>query len=96
MALLRSGDVALLPTFHDSYGYAVLEGQALGCPVITADVAALPEINDNERGWMIEVPQTEFGEGLWRTKEARVRLSAAIEEQLAAHLEAIVRDPSVI
>ncbi len=96
MALMNRSDVALLPTYHDSYGYSVLEGQALGCPVITTDVAALPEINDNLRGWMIEVPKDEFGEGRWRTPEARLLLSRTIEEQLTAHLEALVRDPDMI
>ncbi|MBK8497394.1 MAG: glycosyltransferase family 4 protein [Flavobacteriales bacterium] len=96
MALLRRTDVVLLPTLHDSYGYSVLEGQALGCPVISTDVAALPEINDDERGWMIHAPKDELGEGLWRTKEARMLFSTAIEEQLTAHLEAIVRDPASI
>lgn len=96
MALLKRTDVVLLPTLHDSYGYSVLEGQAMGCPVITTDIAALPEINNNERGWLIAAPKDELGEGLWRTKEARARFSAAIEEQLHAHMETIVRDPGSI
>lgn len=96
MELLRASDVALLPTLHDSYGYSALEGQALGCPVISTDVAALPEINDDERGWLIRAPKDDMGEGLWRTQEARALFSTAIEEQLTAHLEAIMRDPASI
>ncbi len=96
MELLRKSDVVLLPTLHDSYGYSVLEGQAMGCPVISTDVAALPEINDEERGWIIRAPKDEMGEGLWRSFEARARFSTAIEEQMAAHLEAIVRSPELV
>ena len=96
MELLRKSDVVLLPTLHDSYGYSVLEGQAMGCPVISTDVAALPEINDDDRGWIIRAPKDEMGEGLWRTPEARSRFSLAIEEQLASHLEEIVRSPNLI
>ena len=94
--ILEDSDVVLLPTLHDSYGYSVLEGQAMGCPVISTDVAALLEINDDERGWIIHAPKDEMGEGLWRTVEARARFSLAIEEQLAAHLEEIVRLPDLI
>ena len=53
--LMKGSDVALLPTMRDTYGYSVLEAQACGCPVITTDIRALPEINSDDTGWVIPV-----------------------------------------
>ncbi len=63
---------------------------------MTTDVAALPEINDEKQGWVIHVPKDGLGKGLWRGEEARATFSRLIEEQLHAHLSAILADPSVI
>src|SRR5690606_873447 len=54
--LFKKTHVGLLPTWADSFGYSVLEAQACGCPVITTDIRALPEINNNDIGWLIKVP----------------------------------------
>ena len=55
LQVMQSSHVGLLPTWHDTYGYSVLEFQASGCPVITTDVRALPEINNKECGWIIPI-----------------------------------------
>lgn len=96
LGLFRTSDIALLPTYHDSYGYSVLEGQAHGCPAITTDVAALPEINDEHQGWLVHVPKNDLGEGTWRTKAGRDTISRLIEEQLEAHLSESISDPSLV
>lgn len=57
LELFRNSHVGLLPTWADSFGYSVLEAQASGCPVITTNIRALPEINNDEIGWIIEVPK---------------------------------------
>ena len=57
---MQNCHVGLLPTWHDTYGYSVLEFQASGCPVITTDVRALPEINNNTCGWIIPIGE-KFG-----------------------------------
>jgi glycosyltransferase involved in cell wall biosynthesis len=93
MELLRASDAMLLPTLHDTYGYSVLEGQAMGCPVITTNVAALTEINNAEAGWLIQAPRNEHGDGMWRTAQDRERFQALIEEQLEAFLIEIMRNP---
>ncbi len=59
--LMAKADVALLPTYADTFGYSVLEAQACGVPVITTDIRALPEINDNNVGWIIPVPKDDNG-----------------------------------
>ncbi len=94
--LFKGADIALLPTYNDTYGYSVLEGQAYGCPVISTNVVALPEINNPDIGWMIDLPQNDRGEAEWRSTDGRKRISRAIEEQLVVHLEQIIGLPDLI
>lgn len=53
--LYKNSHVGLLPTWADSFGYSVLEAQAAGCPCITTDIRALPEINNDDIGWVIKL-----------------------------------------
>ena len=46
MNILKNTHVGLLPTYADTYGYSVLEAQSFGCPVITTNIRAMPEINN--------------------------------------------------
>ena len=96
LELLKQVDVGLLPTWADTYGLSVLEAQASGCPVITTDVRALPEINNNRVGWLIRVPKDELGEAIYATGEDRRELSQIIQEGLENTVRRIVADPSVI
>lgn len=57
----RQANVGLLPSVGDTYGYSVLEMQAAGCPVITTNVRAFPEINNEECGWVCSLPVNELG-----------------------------------
>lgn len=96
LELLKSTHIGLLPTYADTYGYSVLEYQSLSCPVISTNIRALPEINSNEKGWVIEVPKDEYGEGLFREKEEREKLSKIIEEGLEKAIREIIADRSSI
>ncbi len=96
MELMKSCDVGLLPTYADTYGFSLLESQACGCPVITTDIRALPEINNTDVGWLIRVPKNDLGEALYSTPEERERLSQHIQAGLEAIIRSIVADPSVI
>jgi glycosyltransferase involved in cell wall biosynthesis len=51
--LLKKSHLGLLPTYGDTYGFSVLEMQACGCPCVTTDGFALPEINNDECGWLM-------------------------------------------
>ena len=53
MNVLKKSHVAILPSIAETFGYFILEAQANGCPVITTDIRAMPEINNNELGWLI-------------------------------------------
>jgi len=96
LRLFRASHVGLLPTYADTYGYSVLEAQANGCPVITTNVRALPEINDDECGWMINLPKDSHGNAHMRSDEARACVSRLLEEQLEAVVRTMLRDPVTI
>ena len=94
--LLRKTDVGLLPTYHDTYGYSVLEAQSCGCPVISTDIYALPEINNDAVGWVIDVPlNSERGARISTAHERRC-FSEFLENSLQSRIEAIVGDRATI
>jgi glycosyltransferase involved in cell wall biosynthesis len=90
--LMRSVHVGLLPTYADTYGLSVLELQANGVPVISTNVRALPEMNNNQAGWLIDVPRDALGEARYASDEQRAQLSAAIEEGLERTMHEIFAD----
>ena len=90
--LMKSAHIGLLPTYADTYGYSVLEFQAAGCPVISTNVRALPEINDNEMGWVIEIPRNRLGEAIYVTHEDRAEISALIKNGLASAISEIMEN----
>ena len=59
--LCKKAHIGCLPTFKDTYGYSVLEMQACGCPVITTNVRALPEINNKNCGWIVPLEIDKIG-----------------------------------
>ncbi len=83
MELLKSTHVALLPSLAETFGYFILEAQANGCPVITTDIRAMPEINNNESGWLINTCQKDsFDADLTHLND--------LEETTTSQLEQIV------
>ncbi len=94
--LMKTCDVGLLPTWADTYGISVIEAQACGLPVITTDSRALPEINNNQVGWLIPVPQNRLKEALYTTEEERQTLSKSIREGLEQIVREIAADPQQI
>lgn len=96
LELLKTCDIGLLPTYADTYGLSVLEAQASGLPVISTDVRTLPEINNTDVGWMINVPKNDLGEAHYQTPEERAVLSERIQSGLEHIIRAIAQDPTVI
>jgi len=74
--------IGLFPTYADTYGYTMLEFQACGCPIVTTDVRATTEVNDNRVGWVIPVRRNVFGEAYYATAEERAELSETIRKVL--------------
>lgn len=62
LEIIKEHHVGILATWADTFGYSVLEFQACGCPVISTDVRALPEINNFDIGWLINVRKNDLGE----------------------------------
>jgi len=94
--LQKGADVGLLPTWADTYGLSVLEAQACGLPVISTDIRALPEMNDDQVGWLIKVPRNKLGEALYTTAEQRAELSRVIEQGLEETVRSIIADPGIV
>jgi len=96
LRLMIRSHLTLLPTYDYTFGFSVLESQAAGCPVITTDVCALPEINDASSGWVVEVEKNAEGIAVRESRAERDRLSAQIRSQLELTLRAICRSPEQI
>jgi len=96
LKLMKSCDVGLLPSWADTYGISVLEAQACGLPVISTDSRALPEMNNNQIGWLIHVPQNRLKEALYSTEEERAILSRSIREGLEQTIREIAVNPGQI
>lgn len=59
--LCKKSHIGCLPTLQDTYGYSILEMQACGCPVITTNVRACPEINNELCGWIVPLKIDHIG-----------------------------------
>lgn len=99
LEILKTCDVGLLPSYGESYGYSVLESQAYGCPVITTNVWALEEINNNEKGWILDVPRV-LEEGGFvadiSTSDRLRNFSQMLEDSLYFTIKNILDNPEVI
>ncbi|MDQ0066453.1 glycosyltransferase family 4 protein [Chryseobacterium lathyri] len=91
--LIKQSHIGLLPTWSDTYGFSVLEMQAAGVPVITTDIRALPEINNESCGWLIHLPQNRLKQALYFTAEQREDLKKTLKVQLENILEDIFTNP---
>lgn len=94
--LIQDSDVGLLPTWADTYGFSVLEFQASGLPVITTNIRALPELNSNERGWMIYLDVDKFNEIRIKTLEEKQIQREKLKEQLTNIVLDILSNPKEI
>ncbi|MEZ3501432.1 glycosyltransferase family 4 protein [Pantoea sp. KPR_PJ] len=88
--LFKRTHAGLLPTWQDTYGFSVLEMQACGCPVISTNVRALPEINPSEAGWMIECPLNDMFELTINSAEDKASLRRFIVSQLKSTIQDIL------
>ena len=96
LALAKTCHIGLLPTRDDTFGFSVLEFQACGLPCITTDIRALPEINNDEIGWLVQVPKLANGCADFSTSEKMGELSHAIEQGLEKILRAALAKPESI
>ena len=65
---MKHSHLCLLPTWMDTFAYSVLEAQACGTPVISTSLRALTEINNEEVGWLIDVPVNRLNNPIHQTQ----------------------------
>jgi glycosyltransferase involved in cell wall biosynthesis len=98
---MKRTHVVLLPSHAETYGYSILEAQSCGCPVISSNVGAMPEINDSSCGWMINLPLQNYdgvtlGQAVLDTSEARRQVGEMIEMELERAILGILENPAQI
>jgi glycosyltransferase involved in cell wall biosynthesis len=65
LSILQESHYLLIPTFHDTFGYVVLEAMAAGCVPITTKTRVFPEIIcHGMNGFMLDVPTNQVGDVL--------------------------------
>lgn len=96
LELSKKAHVGLLPSMADTYGYSVLEMMASGCTVITTDIRAMPEINNDECGYMIRVPKHPSTEAKYDTEKDLEILKNTVYEQLCEYFSQIRDDTSSV
>lgn len=94
--LMKKADVGLLPTWADTYGYSVLEFQATGCPVVTTNIRALPEINSDDRGWLISLDVDMFNEIRIKTIDEKLKNRLLLQEQMEDIIINILNNPDSV
>lgn len=88
---MKKAHVCLLPTWMDTFAYSVLEAQACGTPVISTSLRALTEINNENVGWLIDVPVNRLNNPLHLTKEQQNLFSDKLLHGLRDKLEYVLQ-----
>lgn len=96
LSLAKTCHIGLLPTRHDTFGYSLLEFQACGLPCITTDVCSLPEVNNNDVGWMIKACESNDERVGFSTPDKLKGLSRIIESGLVTKLCEALSKPDII
>ena len=78
---LLQGAVALVfPSFSEGFGLPILEAQAAGCPVVTSDVTAMPEVAGEGGALLVDPSDTEALTDAMR----QIANDAGLQHRLAA------------
>ncbi len=93
--LFKKADIALLPSYDETYGYTVLEAQACGCPVITTNGAAFTEINNSDCGWVIDVPLS-GNRSIPRTDSDRILFKKNVISGIESVIKEVLNDPTLL
>ena len=56
----------------------------------------MPEVNNDDCGWIIKVPKDELGNAILKTPSDRTKFSKTIESQLEAIINSILKKPNDI
>lgn len=86
LELMKTSHVGVLPTWADTFGYVNLEFQSCGCPILSTDIRAIPELNPDDCGWKVEVPKNDVGEAKYFSQENRKIMRQTIIDGLESKL----------
>ena len=96
LSLIQKCHVSLLPSWHETYGYSILESQSCGCPVVTTDIPPFDEINPITSGWRVNVPVKQFENTHYSnvsTTEDRLSFQQILSDNLYLCLKNILDNP---
>jgi glycosyltransferase involved in cell wall biosynthesis len=62
--LYRGATLFLYPSLYEGFGLPVLEGMAVGVPVLTSNTSALPEVGGDQVYYVDPLDQQQIGEGI--------------------------------
>lgn len=96
LEILVNSHVGLLPTFGDTFGYSVLEAQAAGCPVISTNIRALTEINNNDIGWIINLELDDNLNPILNPENMKIKACRLIVSELIKTISEIIQNKSII
>lgn len=91
--LFRQSHIGLLPTYFDAYGYSALETLATGCALITTNVMALGEVNDDSCGWVVDVPCDDLRHPKLSNTDEIAHFSSVLEQGIERALIDAAEDP---
>lgn len=92
VSLMRDSHIFCFPTYLDTYGYVGLEAMSVGTPVISTNQRAIVEYNNNEIGWVIDMPLNASSTIERSTLETKQQMSDLLTDKLIQVLEQIIKD----
>lgn len=98
LKLAMRADVGLLPSLAETYGYSALELMACGCPVITTNIRAFREINDESRGWICNINPNQYGESIYANMNdsEKMKIMSDLQKALEVIFRRILDNPELI
>lgn len=86
LALLKKAHIGILPSWHETYGYFLLEAMACGCAVVAPNVSPFPEFLSEKCGWLLDVDtySVDGAEGSDPTEENQIRMIGAIKDTVVS------------
>lgn len=98
LEIAKNSDVGLLPSLAETYGYSALELMACGCPVVTTNIRAFNEINNESRGWVCDLEPNKYGEKIYAnlSPDQKKKILSKLENNLYNILKNILDNPNQI
>lgn len=82
LEMMKHYDVGILPSWGDTFGYSILEMQATGIPVISSNIRAFEEINNEKTGWIIQLPLSKYKEIHFNSLKEKIQQRKNMQNKL--------------